>query len=652
MASDETIIVFVDENGQHSEFVINGNLMNQQLTDAAGNEIVLQLDGQNLHNGAANLVPVYKVPIQAEFDPNTFEDESLKVLMGQQFHSNLMEEDPPEMKARRISTLGGFKRYLPYSPDTSDKIDHSPDQYVCKTSKDPEEIPVKEEPEVVLAPMSPVPPVSQTRKHISTLNFNKDLLLKKDKKSYSFSSYNEEPINLNGMHADSEIDSNIVDDSILDEKNFDTTKEPNYYEDATIDELSIDLSSQQIPTEPVDPNLPYTCDVCFSSFKLSISLEMHKLCHSESYLSTLKRKPLSIPKYFECPKCDFTCPLKCTIKQHASEVHDCKFLFVCNLCKFAGLSSKEYSDHLQSSNHKDRELMKKREKKQESRPCLCHLCNFRATNKYVLKRHMLTHQTDTAYPCHLCSYKGKTKLYLKKHMITHEKAQNYKCTLCSYVSTSPYGLTRHVKLMHAQRQDRYKCRECPLKFPEMCKLRIHSMIVHGNSHSLFCRYCSFSCMDKKEYKSHLEVHYGSNLYMCDKCDFSCRSNALLKRHLLRHTNIKAHKCPICSRRFHESSDLKRHVINHSNEKPFKCELCDYACKFRNTLTLHMKVHSDVKAYTCEHCSYSTKYAQNLKKHMVVHDDRKPFKCNMCPYSSGLKSSLKKHVDRIHEFDII
>ncbi|XP_005103022.1 zinc finger protein 431 [Aplysia californica] len=645
--AEETIILFIDEEGVGQEFVVNGNLVNQQL-QGDGGEIVLQLDGQNFVEGGY----VCEAPSQVEVLSNGVEVDALKMSGVTPVNMEPEEEEPDGLlKGRRISTLGNIRptKYLPIGDEADDNKDGLiVDSKTFETSEISNCI--KEEESVPCELRETQNSGSVSKKHISILGFGKDFLSKKDMPSDKFSSVgdsagegNEKSKSLDLEESIShELGSEANASTVADKQLSPLKSEPGDLKDV------LDTSASAF-----DPNFPFKCPFCSKAFKLDITLELHKLSHSDAYVSSLdsksKGRAANGAKYYQCPVCDFQCPLKRKLKLHATEKHNLGYIFTCHKCKFSGLSSKEYSDHLQSPEHGENDSKFKMRNKAMSRPFLCSQCGFRTTDKHLLERHMLTHIDKKEYPCPFCSYRGKTDHYLKKHMRTHSQEKKYECTMCAYSSNDPYGLTRHVKNMHAKRDSRYKCRECDSSFAEMCELRVHAMLEHGSADTLFCRRCTYSCKDKGEYKKHLEIHNGENIYMCDSCDFTCRAMPLLKRHLLRHSNARTHKCPKCSLSFHESGDLKRHMKNHSSEKPFRCNLCEYTCKFRNTLTLHMKVHSNVKGYSCSQCDYSTKYPCNLRKHMVVHEVVKPFLCQFCSYKASLKASLKRHVLRVHKY---
>jgi len=362
----------------------------------------------------------------------------------------------------------------------------------------------------------------------------------------------------------------------------------------------------------------------------------------------------NLPKQFQCPLCDFHCLSKKVIILHCKDVHNYEYVFTCLKCKYVGLKAEDYCIHLQTQDHKDNLQRFKNHKDTSSaaRPFMCHLCPFRATDRCKLELHLAVHSDAKEYPCPFCSYRGKTDAYLKIHMRSHNTEKKFKCSLCDFASKSPYGLTDHVKKKHVKTtMGEHKCRNCEMRFTEMCELRVHNLLVHGIEHSFFCRHCHFSTKSKKEYQEHLQEHYGPYKFKCDLCDFACRNGQQLKRHhMRRHTDTRAHLCTVCPKTFQEKSDLKRHIATHSNKKPYKCSFCEYTCKFRNTLTLHMKVHSSLKTNRCPHCDYETKYVHNLTKHMLVHEIDLNFMCSMCDFRAATLERVEKHMERIHKGD--
>ena len=694
--AEETIVVIVDEAGEH-EFVINANLMNQQLTDNCG-EIVLQLDdGQNL-----------------QFDGNTFlngnsiyeiKDDMLAIkTLGEEF---IEEEEDETLKGRRISTLlSGPKKYLPTVDDIDFKdfdLTQTAQQLILKADPiEDQQLILKPEPihefSLVVnqdeqaeadAELDPSLTISEfdcqpiiecsDKKRISTLPFDENYVFKKEppkssRKLFSdsfseFLSNNSKSSNnfdakstgfkdlkISAITTADDIDND--DDSAKFNSQLNSGGSTcNVSEEAATHKcgfcdksfkaaLSLDL--HQMSSHSHDPTLPLHCELCGKSFKQVISLELHKLSHSEPFTGVSKKE-------YQCPveSCTFHCPMKITIKKHVTEQHSCHFIHVCTRCKFTGLTSRDYTEHLKSEQHR-KVVAKWTQKNQNvSKPFMCSHCGRQFSSKRSLSTHKMVHQ-QSEFPCDMCSYVGSTSYYLNKHKLTHRKDQKYSCSSCSYETYNPDGLKRHIKNMHVVGKVRYSCRMCPATFSLRSELRVHSMMEHGSSDTHFCSHCSFSCKGKDEYKEHLQIHFGNARFQCELCDYKCNIAHQLRRHMMRHSDQKQFKCHICSSAFYEKTDLKRHMFNHSDSKPFKCSLCNYTCKFQNTLTLHMKTHSDVKGYACTQCNYTTKYLQNLRKHEIIHDLRngtkhvEMYSCDYCDYETPFKENVKKHTLRMHD----
>ena len=96
---------------------------------------------------------------------------------------------------------------------------------------------------------------------------------------------------------------------------------------------------------------------------------------------------------------------------------------------------------------------------------LFYRCNYEATQRSHLKRHMETHDVIKRYACQHCDYSANTVGYMKIHYTRSHKgeqfvykeadvsalkseSQLYRCLSCDYLFGNLSDLKRHLKIRH------------------------------------------------------------------------------------------------------------------------------------------------------------------------------------------------------------
>ena len=68
----------------------------------------------------------------------------------------------------------------------------------------------------------------------------------------------------------------------------------------------------------------------------------------------------------------------------------------------------------------------------------CDLCDYRATTKVNIKRHLQSIHEGVKYSCKQCEFKATQKKNVKRHVKSVHEGVQYNCDLCDY---EPYGKT-------------------------------------------------------------------------------------------------------------------------------------------------------------------------------------------------------------------
>ncbi|XP_066539989.1 zinc finger protein ZFAT-like isoform X2 [Hoplias malabaricus] len=93
------------------------------------------------------------------------------------------------------------------------------------------------------------------------------------------------------------------------------------------------------------------------------------------------------------------------------------------------------------------------------KPFKCQLCDYAARSKSNLKAHMNRHNTDKTHLCDLCGKKFKSKGTLKSHKLMHSAdGKQFKCKECDFTATQKPHLLRHME-QHASFKP-FRCALC------------------------------------------------------------------------------------------------------------------------------------------------------------------------------------------------
>lgn len=81
----------------------------------------------------------------------------------------------------------------------------------------------------------------------------------------------------------------------------------------------------------------------------------------------------------------------------------------------------------------------------KNRPFACTQCNYAATTKSLLTRHLRIHTGERPYACTQCDFSTAQKGNLTSHLRTHTGERPYACTQCDFAATKKTNLTRHLR---------------------------------------------------------------------------------------------------------------------------------------------------------------------------------------------------------------
>ena len=108
----------------------------------------------------------------------------------------------------------------------------------------------------------------------------------------------------------------------------------------------------------------------------------------------------------------------------------------------------------------------------------CDQCDYKATHKGSLKRHIESVHGDKQYPCDKCDYKTAWKGNLKTHIDSVHGDVRYTCDQCDNKATQKGDVKRHIEYIHGD--VRYTCDQCDYNLKRNHDLKTHMNSVHGD----------------------------------------------------------------------------------------------------------------------------------------------------------------------------
>ena len=209
----------------------------------------------------------------------------------------------------------------------------------------------------------------------------------------------------------------------------------------------------------------------------------------------------------------------------------------------------------------------------ETRPFKCGYegCSRTCIRKQGLRRHIVTHISDSQFRCYTgdCTgvYKYCDKEALTRHIYRqHTMKRPYECDICNKRYPYQDNLFRHRIYVHSVRDEQ--------KQPKNSDSTDKWIMFSGYETRLFqCGYegCGKTYTTKQSLQRHFVKHTGNTLLRCYTGDCTgviryCDRQALARHTYEKHTVEKPFECNICNKRFRRRAYLKNHQKNvHSTE---------------------------------------------------------------------------------------
>ena len=132
------------------------------------------------------------------------------------------------------------------------------------------------------------------------------------------------------------------------------------------------------------------------------------------------------------------------------------------------------------------------------------------------------------------------------------------------------------------------CTTCDKEFSSGISLRTHVYRVHKEG----VQECDICKKHVKALKEHMKIVHSEDResYKCDPCNKELTTKQVLEKHFqIVHHKILKNKCDLCTKAFSTRKSLISHIKKyHEKVKDFKCKQCDKEYFTQNALNCHVK----------------------------------------------------------------
>nr|KAI8742239.1 Myoneurin [Biomphalaria glabrata] len=239
----------------------------------------------------------------------------------------------------------------------------------------------------------------------------------------------------------------------------------------------------------------------------------------------------------------------------------------------------------------------------------CPKCDFQGYYMQQYRNHIATHGDDIQ-KCKCCSYLSLDS----DDLLEHFKEQHPRCICleCDYMAEHAYIIKRHM-MRHDTKS--CTCSTCGKVYKDMYILKMHIKMVHMPAEVLFeCDVCWKKFTRKAHLKRHLRIHDPEKPYKCSVCDYRGCERSDISKHMLIHQDPK-HACERCGKTFRHIKNKELHVKRHFGQRDYKCGVCDFFGYTFTDIRKHIeRKHQDIKTLICDKCNKQFKSEAALKEH--------------------------------------
>ncbi|XP_035787906.1 zinc finger protein 845-like [Anopheles albimanus] len=198
---------------------------------------------------------------------------------------------------------------------------------------------------------------------------------------------------------------------------------------------------------------------------------------------------------------------------------------------------------------------------EEDRPYKCEVCHLSFPKTYLLKTHQTLHVRKQ---CHLCKKVLSSQQSLKVHLAQMHSDDNQQiCAICGKVFRTKQAMERHIKEHRGEQLvDRMQCEYCKKWFNGKYNLRKHIRFIHNEDGQVFrCDICQHESPNSRALQNHKQRIHVEEKFQCTYCGKRFKRKPSLREHMASHTGKPLYSCEICGITFNSKANRFSHRKN-------------------------------------------------------------------------------------------
>ncbi|XP_050097100.1 transcription factor grauzone-like [Anopheles aquasalis] len=206
----------------------------------------------------------------------------------------------------------------------------------------------------------------------------------------------------------------------------------------------------------------------------------------------------------------------------------------------------------------------------------CEICQKTYKSRRYLGLHMAKahgSEEDRPYKCEVCQLSFPKTYLLKTHQTLHVRKQ---CDLCKKVLSSQQSLRVHMAQMHSD-DNQQICATCGKTFRTKQAMERHIKEHRGEElvDRMQCEYCKKWFNGKYNLRKHIRFIHSEDgqVFRCDICQHESPNSRALQNHKQRIHVEEKFQCTYCGKRFKRKPSLREHMASHTGKPLYSCEVC-------------------------------------------------------------------------------
>uniref|UniRef100_A0A182KA94 C2H2-type domain-containing protein n=1 Tax=Anopheles christyi TaxID=43041 RepID=A0A182KA94_9DIPT len=205
---------------------------------------------------------------------------------------------------------------------------------------------------------------------------------------------------------------------------------------------------------------------------------------------------------------------------------------------------------------------------EEDRPFKCNKCGLAYPKQYLLRSHQLMH---VQAECHICKKVLSSNYALKVHITQmHSDDGNQICATCGKMFRTKAAMDRHIKEhMGLEPIERKQCQYCQKWFNGKYNLNKHIRFLHNEQGQVFrCDICAHESPNSRALSYHKQRVHVQEKHECEHCGKRFKRKLYLREHIASHTNVPLYTCEYCGMKFNSHAN---HFTHRKNKHPEEWE---------------------------------------------------------------------------------